>query len=49
MKSTIDSDDMEIAINDPEYVSDDPYYNYYVPGWKDDSYNIGDWIMFHHS
>ena len=28
---------------------DDPYCNYYVRGWKDGSYNIGDWIMSHHS
>ena len=27
----------------------DPYCNYYVPGWKDGSYNIGDWIWSHHS
>ena len=29
--------------------TDDPYCNYYVRGWKDGSYNIGDWIMSHHS
>ena len=28
---------------------DDPYCNYYVRGWKDSSYNIGDWIMSRHS
>lgn len=27
----------------------DPYCNYYVPGWKDVSYNIGNWIWSHHS
>lgn len=27
----------------------DPYCNYYVPGWKDGSYNIGDWIWSHYS
>ena len=32
-----------------KYHPDDPYCNYYVRGWKDGSYNIGDWIMSHHS
>ena len=32
-----------------KYHPDDPYCNYYVRGWKDSSYNIGDWIMSHHS
>ena len=27
----------------------DPYGNFYVPGWKDGSYQIGDWIWSHHS
>ena len=30
-----------------KYHPDDPYCNYYVRGWKDGSYNIGDWIMSH--
>ena len=28
---------------------DDPYGNYYVRGWQDGSYQIGDWIWSHHS
>ena len=27
----------------------DPYCNFYVPGWQDGSYQIGDWIFSHHS
>ena len=27
----------------------DPYCNYYTPGWRDGSDQIGDWIWSHHS
>lgn len=50
---TIDMKDDEWLKEDMEKYKkecpEDPYCNYYVRGWKDGSYKIGDWIWSHHS